>query len=314
MIARWDEGGEVEVTQSVSAMAKAGAVPHLAVYGAAAFAVVVWTGTPVVTKLAVNAFEPLLVGVLRSALAGLAVVPLVAFARLPYPRALGDVVLLVASALCGFVVFPIIFAVGLRYTSASHAALILVAQPVFTGTIAALVERRFPGALWLLGCAVACAGEVALIGLRLGLSGGGSFWGDLMIIAGGLSASAGYVAGSKLSLRIGTWATTLWGNLVGGIVMLVPLALWGRDAAWGEATLKVWAALAYLALFSSIIGYIAWYWALARGGIARIGAAQFAMPVGSVLLAVLVLGERLTLPLALAGLVILGGIWLAQRR
>src|SRR5208282_4710773 len=201
-------------------MAKAAAVPHLAVYGAAAFAVLVWTGTPVVTKVAVDAFDPLLVGVLRSALAGAATLPLVAFLRPPRPRSLRELLLLLGSAFGGFVIFPIIFAIGLRYTSASHAALILVAQPIFTGSIGALVERRFPGGRWALGCAVALVGEIALIGLRLGLSASGSLWGDLMILAGGLSASAGYVAGTKLSQHIGTWATTIWGNFVGGIVML----------------------------------------------------------------------------------------------
>ena len=306
------------MTQTVSAVPKAvapaTAAPQLAVYAAAAFAVVVWTGTPVVTKVAVDTFDPLLVGVLRSALAGVAVVPLLAVFRPPRPRSLRDMLLLLGSAFGGFVIFPIIFAIGLRYTSASHAALILVAQPIFTGSIGALVERRFPGGRWALGCAVALAGEVALIVFRLGLSASGGLWGDLMILAGGLSASAGYVAGTKLSTRIGTWATTIWGNFVGGIVMLVPLAFFGGGVAWGEVAPSVWVALGYLALCSSILGYIAWYWALARGGIARIAAAQFALPVGSVLLAVLFLGERLTLPLVLAAAVILCGIGLAQQR
>ena len=289
------------------------AASQFAVYAAAGFAVVVWTGTPVVTKVAVDSFDPLLVGTLRSALAGLATLPLVAIFRPPRPRDLRELLLLLGSAFGGFVIFPIIFAIGLRYTSASHAALILVAQPIFTGSIGALVERRFPGGRWALGCAVALAGEVALIAFRLGLSTSGGFWGDLMILVGGLSASAGYVAGSKLSQHIGTWATTIWGNFVGGIVMLIPLALFGGGVAWGEVAPSVWAALGYLALCSSILGYIAWYWALARGGIARIAAAQFAMPIGTVLLAVLFLGERLTLPLVLAAAVILCGIGLTQR-
>ena len=293
--------------------APAPAPSQLAVYAAAAFAVAVWTGTPVVTKLAVDDFTPLMVGVLRSVFAGVAAVPLVLLLRPQPPRDLKEALLLLASALAGFVVFPIVFAIGLGHTSASHAALILVAQPIFTGSIAALVERRFPGTLWALGCTVALLGEVALIGLRLGLTTEGSLAGDLLILAGGLSASSGYVLGSKLSLRIGSLSTTLWGNLVGGLLMLVPLALFGRGAAFGAMPGDVWAALVYLAVGSSLLGYIAWYWALSRGGIARIGTAQFAMPIGSVLLAALFLGERLTLPLVLAAAVILCGIALAQR-
>ncbi len=292
----------------------AAASPLLGVYAAAAFSTLVWSATPIFTKIAVEGFDPLLVGVLRSVLSGLAILPVALVVRLPLPRTRQDALLLLYTALGGFVVLPILFAFGLRYTTASHMALILVVQPVFTGAIAAVVERRFPGRRWALGCAVALAGEVALIDLRLGLDTAGSTWGDCLILAGSVSASAGYVAGGRLARRIGTWATTVWGNLLGGVIMLVPLAIFGPAAAWQQATLPVWSSLAYLAVCSSIIGYSAWYWALGKGGIARIGAAQFAMPVLTVALAILFLGERLTLPLVLAALVVLAGVWLAQHR
>lgn len=286
----------------------------LAIYGAAAFAVTVWGGTAVVTKIAVGGLDPLLVGVLRSAFAGLALVPVVLVARIPRPATARALLLLLASAVCGFVIFPILFAFGLRHTTASHTGLIMAAQPIFTGSVAALVEWRSPGLRWALGCALALVGEVVLIGFRLGLDDAGTFLGDFLILASGFSASAGYVFGSRLSRSIGTWATTLWGNLLAGVIMLGPLAYWGSDVAWGAVGAEVWGALAYLALCSSIIAYVAWYWALTKGGIARIGAAQFATPVVTVVFAVLILGETITLPLVLAASVILSGIWLAQRR
>jgi drug/metabolite transporter (DMT)-like permease len=74
-----------------------------------------------------------------------------------------------------------------------------------------------------------------------------------------------------------------------------------------------WLAVAYLALGSSILGYITWYWALARGGIARIAVLQFAQPVATLVLAALILDEPLRLPLALAGAGIILGIAIAQR-
>ncbi|MEE8202121.1 MAG: EamA family transporter, partial [Alphaproteobacteria bacterium] len=57
-----------------------------------------------------------------------------------------------------------------------------------------------------------------------------------------------------------------------------------------------------------------WYWALGRGGIARIGITQFAQPVVSLALAVAILGEAMTLPLAATAACIVAGIWIAQRR
>ena len=79
-----------------------------------------------------------------------------------------------------------------------------------------------------------------------------------------------------------------------------------------DASPATWAAVAYLAVLSSIIAYAAWYWALARDNIGRIGQVQYAQPVVGVALAALVLGETLTLPLILAGAVILAGVALLQ--
>ena len=288
--------------------------PSIAVYGAAAFAVLLWGGTAVVTKIAVTAFDPLLVAVLRSVIAGIALTPFLIFAPVPKPRNLREFWLLLASAILGFVLFPILFAYGLRHTSASHTGLIMACQPVFTGSVAYAVERRWPARRWLLGCVVALFGEVTLVALRSGLPESGGFLGDLFILAAAFSASAGYVAGSHLSRGIGTWATTAWGNFLGGLIMLAPLVYWGGDVAWGRVGMEIWGSLLYLAIFSSILAYVAWYWALTKGGIARIGVAQFFSPLVTVVLAVAVLSEALTIPLIVSGLIIFAGVWLAQRR
>ena len=290
------------------------AAPGIAVAVAAIFAITVWAGTPIATKVAVTAFDAALVAMMRSVGAGLLLLPVAAFRPAPGPASPGAWALLIVSALGGFVVFPLLFAFGLRLTTVSHAALILAAQPMFTVLIGAVAERRWPGARWAAGCAIALAGEVALIGFRFGLEAEGGIAGDLLLLAAGLAASLGYVAGSRLSLSIGTWATTLWGNILGAALLALPLALRGAGADWGSVGLAFWGSVLYLALCSSVLGYVAWYWALAKGGVARIGAAQFAMPVMTLGLAVVMLGERLTVPLALAAGVIVAGISLAQRR
>lgn len=301
-------------TANAAPNAAPAAASGLAVAAAVIFATVLWAGSAIVTKVAVNAFDAALVGMMRSVGAGLLLLPVIAFRRVPRPDEPAAWLLLAASAVCGFVLFPLLVAFGLRLTTVSHGALILAAQPIFTGLIGALAERRWPGARWALGCAIALAGEVALIGFRSGLEAQGGAAGDLLLLAAGLAVSLGYVTGSRLSLRIGSWPTTLWGNILGGALLVLPLAYRGTSVDWGSVGFEVWGSITYLALFSSVLAYVAWYWALAKGGVARIATAQFAMPVMTLGLAVLLLGERLTMPLVLAGLVILAGIYLAQKR
>lgn len=56
-----------------------------------------------------------------------------------------------------------------------------------------------------------------------------------------------------------------------------------------------WLAVAYLAIFASILGYAAWYWAIDKAGVARIAPIQFAQPLVRLILAVLLLSEPMTI-------------------
>lgn len=288
-----------------------GTVGTLAVAG---FVVVVWGLVPAATKLAVGEIDALTVGILRTVLAMAPGLLLVLALRLPLPKAADDWWLLVISAAGSFVAFPLLFTIGVDLTTTAHAALILAALPIFTGLFGVAVERQWPGRQWWLGAALALAGEAVLVGSRFGFADpGASLEGDLLTLTSCMAASAGYVAGSRLSQRIGTWGTTFWGVLLGGVVLLPVLALRFDATSWPTVTAVGWGIAAYLALFATILAFAGWYWALARGGTARVGSLQFGQPVVALVVAVTAMGETFTPPMALAMVAILVGIVIAQR-
>jgi drug/metabolite transporter (DMT)-like permease len=274
-----------------------------------------WGSTPVMTRIAIDDFEPIMVAVLRTLIAGLLAAPILLVGRTAPPPGRRARRLLFVSGVTGFVAFPILFTLGQERTSATHAAIILAALPVFTGAYAAFVERHRPSRAWLLGCAVALAGEAAVVALR---SGAGeaepTLGGDLLILAAALVVAAGYVAGALLGQGgYRSSATTFWGVAIGA-ALLAPLGI-GLIAADGapQADAQSWAAVLFLAIFTSIVGYVGWYWALAHGGIQRIATIQFIQPISGIALAALVLDERLTPALGVAAVVVLAGVWIAQR-
>jgi drug/metabolite transporter (DMT)-like permease len=275
---------------------------------------VIWGATPILTRVALDDLPPLVVACLRTIIAGLVAIPLLAGMRQRLPSDRGSRTLLGISAAVGFVIFPVVYTVGQERTSALHGVMILAALPIFTGVYAAIVARRLPRRAWLVGCAVALVGEIVLIGGRGTAAGGATLAGDLIVVAAALCVSAGYVAGAMLPPRgLSSLATTLWGVLLGTVV-LAPLAagLFVRDGI-PEAGAKAWAAVVFLALVTSIVGYLGWYWALDRGGIARIATLQFLQPVSGFALAAIVLGENVTVPIAVGSALIVGGILIAQR-
>lgn len=281
----------------------------------AVVAVVIWGASPVAAKLAVADLPVLAVAVLRTVLGGLAALPVALLMRVPLPASRDQRLLLVLSGFCGFVGFPVLFTIGVGMTSANHASMILASLPIFTGAIAMTWDGKRPKGIWWIGCAIALAGELLLISARdLGSGSSATLTGDLIVLASNGFASLGYVAGARLQ-RDGypSTGTTFWGVVIFAVVLApaVPFALGGVDLA--AVPPKAWAAVAYLAVGVTIVGYIMWYWALGKGGIERIGLIQFLQPVSGVILALLLLGERFTAIFVLASVLILLGVWLAIR-
>jgi len=280
----------------------------------AVLVMVVWGATPVLTRIALDDMEPLVVATLRTIIAGLLAAPLLLRAREPFPRATSARRLLAVSAAAGFVVFPVVYTVGQERTSGLHGVMILAALPIFTGLYAAAVERRLPTRGWLVGCAIALAGEVVLIGARGGGTGEATLTGDLIVLAAALVVSAGYVAGALLPPRgVSSSAATFWGVVLGAIVLSPLATVLFADDGLPDAGWRAWGAVLVLAVVTSVIGYIGWYWALDRGGIARISTVQFLQPLSGFALAVVVLGDRVTPAIALGAAAIVCGVVIAQR-
>jgi drug/metabolite transporter (DMT)-like permease len=275
---------------------------------------VVWGGTPLFSKVAAEQIDPLLVGVLRTVLAGCLALPVVLLMRRPLPADARGRRLLAFSGFAAFIAFPLVYTVGQHATSALHGALILATLPVFTSLFGTLVERRRVSRTWVAGCVIALASETIVIVWRTGASGSSSLGGDLLVLASSAVCAMGYVAGARLSQRgYAAVPTTLWGVSFSAILLL-PLMLWSfARTGIPHAGPTAWASVLALALLTSVLGYIAWYWALAKGGISRIASIQFTQPLFGMALAAVALGERPAPATSVAAAGILLGAWLVLR-
>jgi drug/metabolite transporter (DMT)-like permease len=276
---------------------------------------VVWGGTPLFTKIAMSQIDPLLVGILRTVLAGCLALPLAFAMRQPLPAdALGKQ-LLAFSGFAAFIAFPLLFTVGQSTTSAMHGALVLATLPVFTSLFGTLIERRRVSKTWIAGCVIAMAGEAVVIVWRTaGATQGSSLTGDLIVLASSAICALGYVAGARLSQSgYASLPTTLWGA-AGSAIVLLPLMAWQLlKTGVPHAGAAAWGSILVLAFLTSVLGYVAWYWALAKGGISRIASIQFTQPLFGIALAAIVLGERPAPITAVAAAAILLGAWMVLR-
>lgn len=284
---------------------------------AATVALILWGGTAIANKVAVSYMSGITVGVLRSMLAGLLAVIIALLLRLPFPKTFNDRLLLIVSGISSFALWPILLSIGIEHTTAGHAALIMAMIPVLTVFIASVIQAKLPSANWWFGAGIALVATAILItnrGITLQMfEDGSSILGDLTVLAGCGICATGYVAGGKLSTKIGTAATTFWGLSI-ALIVLVPIFMFTfGDTKWSDVPNEGWIAIAWMTFLSSLAGYALWFFALARGGIGRIGSMQLIMPVLSLIFASIVLGETPTQILLMTCFAIIIGTFLAQR-
>ncbi len=282
-----------------------------AVRVAAGLTILLFALTPITTRLAGEQISGVTLGVLRVVGSGLFAFPLLLLCRVPIPAETESWTLVLVSAVGSFAGFPLLFSIGVRLTSASHAGIIMATMPLITSVLGLVIEGRRPRAVWFAGTILAFAGEALLV--ANGDATPGTIAGDAIVLVACVMCAGGFAAGGRLAQRIDPLAATLWAIAVASLGFLPAAVLMVGTVDWQALTPLTWLALLHITLGASVLAYMSWFWALSRGGIARVATFQFAQPVLVLVFAALILGEHMPAQLIVASLVVVGGIALARR-
>ncbi|MEP0508497.1 MAG: DMT family transporter, partial [Aurantimonas coralicida] len=201
--------------------------------------------------------------------------------------AIADALPLVIVAAGVVVGFPLLTALALQHVTAAHSIVFIGLLPLMTAIFAVLRggERPRP-AFWLFSV----AGAAVVAGFALAQDGAASLAGDLLMIAAIVLCGLGYAEGAALSRRLGGWQVISWALVIALPVMAAIAALtW--PASFADIAAPAWAGLAYVSVFSMLVGFVFWYRGLALGGVAGVGQLQLLQPFFGLALAGLLLGE-----------------------
>ena len=250
---------------------------------------VIFSGSLPATRLAVTGFDPLFLTLARASIAGLLGLGLLRLFREKRP-ARADIVPLAIVALGVVVGFPLLTAIALQHVTSAHSVVFIGLLPLATAIFAVLRggERPRP-AFWVFSCLG--SGLVATFALSQGLA--ASLTGDLLMLAAVVVCGLGYAEGAALSRRLGGWQVISWA-LVLSLPVMLPLALFAMPHSLVGIGPGAWGGLAYVSLFSMLIGFIFWYRGLALGGIAAVGQLQLLQPFFGLTLAALLLHEQVS--------------------
>jgi drug/metabolite transporter (DMT)-like permease len=216
--------------------------------------------------------------------------------------------LLVLSALALAAHFAF-WVVSVQRTSILASVVLVTMQPLFVAVGAWLFLHERPTRQVSLGIAIGVAGAAVLVGV--GASDAGTLSGNLYALVGGVMSSVYLVIGRGARRRLSTAA---YGAVVYSLTaaILVGLALATGTALLGHPA-SAYGYIMLLALVPQLIGHNAMNWALGSLSAAVVAVAILGEPVGSALIAAVLLHEVPTPLEVLGGAVVLAGVYVALR-
>jgi drug/metabolite transporter (DMT)-like permease len=256
--------------------------------------VLIFSASLPATRVAVQHFDPVFLTVARAAIAGLLGLGLLLVTAERRPARADAVPLAIVAA--GVVVgFPLLTALALRHVTSAHSIVFIGLLPLATAIFGTLRggERPRP-AFWLFSA----LGSALVAGFALAQDASASLTGDLLMLAAIILCGLGYAEGGKLSRTLGGWQVISWA-LVLSLPVMLPLTLLLKPPSFAGITTSAWIGLAYVSVFSMLIGFVFWYRGLAQGGIAAVGQLQLLQPFFGLLLSATLLHEPVT-PVMLA--------------
>jgi drug/metabolite transporter (DMT)-like permease len=138
-----------------------------------------------------------------------------------------------------------------------------------------------------------CMGSALVVGFAFSRGLSGFSVGDGLMLAAIIVCGLGYAEGARLSRHLGGWQVISWA-LAMSLPGMAPMALVYMPEAIGGTSSAAWAGLAYVSIFSMLIGFVFWYRGLAQGGIAVVGQLQLLQPFFGLALAAMLLHEEVS--------------------
>lgn len=275
-----------------------------------------WGVSFVATKAVVREISPIALVFARSVI-GAALLAGILRARgepvLPPRASLGP---LAAMGFVGVAFHGVLQAHALTLTTAVNTGWLIALVPVWSALLAVALGRERFGAGKLAGLAVGFAGTLLVVTrgrLDAGVVALPATRGDLLVLASTVNWAIYSLLGHATIRRLGPTRATAGAMLLGALMLSPFFLAAGAAAAYARLSAAGLAALLFLGVACSGLGYLYWYRALETIEASRVSALLYLEPLVTLAAAVVLLGEPVGLVTVAGGALVVGGVALVQR-
>ncbi|MFO0340197.1 MAG: DMT family transporter [Acidobacteriota bacterium] len=268
-----------------------------------------WSFNFITSKVAMRQWNPVLLTGWRTTLALLICLPLYWRER-PHAWTWPIFWRFVGLGTLGMAANQLFFAMGVKRTSVAHGALIVGLTPLFVYLLSCAVGHEHFRPRKLLGMGLALAGISVL---QAKSSAGASLLGDALVLLGCLTFTIFTVFSKPLSGALSPIGTVTL-NFLGAVVFLAPATITLSIGFPFRQLLPIsWLCLLFMAAVPSVFCFLLYYRVLQRLPASKLTSFTYLQPIMASTMAIPLLGEAMSISLLAGGLMILAGVYLAER-
>lgn len=270
----------------------------------------IFAGSLPATKLAIISFDPAFLTFARASIAGILAVLLLLLFKQQLPKT-HDIKQLVIISIGVVIGFPLFTALALQYIDTAHSILFVGILPLVTAICGILLGEQKPQRLfWLF----ALIGSALVTGFSLTLSNvPNSLLGNIYMLLAIFSCGIAYAYGGKLSRTLGGWQVICWALVIALPFMLILCFFNFSQQHFEHMQPPAIYGLAYVSIFSMLIGFIFWYKGLAQGGVVAVGQLQLLQPFLGLLLCFFILNEDVSYSMIMGCILVCACVFFARK-
>ncbi|HEX6557881.1 MAG TPA: DMT family transporter [Longimicrobiales bacterium] len=271
------------------------------------FVQVLFATLPIAAKLALREFSAPALTLLRCLAAA---VLFFAIQRLTIRERIvtrGDYAHLALYSVLGVSLNQLLYILGLTMTTATAAQMLIAGGPAVTLLVAIVAGKEMPTPAKWLGIGLAGAGALVLVGVG---AGGGGMLGNILIIINMIAYSTYLVAARGILRKYHPLTVITW-IFIFGVLGLLPFGLLPAVHEFATTSLQARLALLWIILFPTVTAYYLNMWALTVVESSLVSTFVYLQPPMTALLAMPILGERPSVRMIPAAVLIFAGVAVA---
>lgn len=202
---------------------------------------------------------------------------------------------------------------GMKFTLAANGALLYATTPAFMLVFSRILLGEPLSIQKIIGVATAFAG-VSFVIFEHGVDFSSDyFFGNVMILIAVIAWTLYAVLGKRLITKYGSFHVSSLTIITGALLFVPPGA---ASLTWFEMnsiSFNNWLGILYLALGSSVVGYVLWYYAIGKFDTTKVAVFANAQPILTTVLAVVFLHQPVSTTFMFGGIITIAGVLITQK-